>query len=72
MDDRDYEAMNKRANFDWDKFAIALRDKFGKSLISESLINEDGDEDNPYNWWLEDVKVSDIVDFVMNHRQDGN
>jgi hypothetical protein len=45
----------------WDKFAKELSDKFG-----ETLVDEDDSEDNPYNWWLQNVTVEDIVDFVRN------
>ena len=43
----------------WDKVAIALVDEFG-----ESMIDEDDDAEDPYNWWLTDVTVKDIVDFI--------
>jgi hypothetical protein len=66
MDERDYEAMNKKDSFDWNKFAIALKDEFGETIIDE------GDEDNPLDWFLIDVTVSDIVDFVKKYRQDNN
>lgn len=46
----------------WDKFAEALKDKFAQEMVDE----KDGQED-PYNWFLEDVTVSDIVDFVKNY-----
>jgi hypothetical protein len=49
--------------FDWDKFANALKDKFG-----ESLVEEDCGEEDAYNWWLTDVTVADIVDFIKNYR----
>lgn len=45
----------------WDKFAEALKDKFAQEMVDE----KDGQED-PYNWFLEDVTVSDIVDFVKD------
>jgi hypothetical protein len=51
------------SSFDWDKFANALKDEFGESLVEE----ESGEED-PYNWWLTDVTVTDIVDFLKNYR----
>jgi hypothetical protein len=51
------------SSFDWDKLANALKDEFG-----ESLIEEDGSEDDAYNWWLTDVTVTDIVDFIKNYR----
>lgn len=49
--------------FDWDKFANALKDEFG-----ESLVEEDGSEEDAYNWWLIDVTVTDIVEFIKNYR----
>ena len=51
------------SSFDWDKFANALKDEFG-----ESLVEEDGSEEDAYNWWLTDVTVTDIVDFIKNYR----
>lgn len=45
---------------DWDVFAIALADQLGESFID--------DEDDPYDWWLQDVTVADIVDFVKNYQ----
>jgi hypothetical protein len=51
------------SSFDWDKFANALKDEFGENLVEE----ECGEED-PYNWWLTDVTVTDIVDFIKNYR----
>jgi hypothetical protein len=51
------------SSFDWDKFANALKDEFGENLVEE----ESGEED-PYNWWLTDVTVTDIVDFIKNYR----
>lgn len=49
-------------SFEWDKFANALKDEFGESLVKE----EDG-EDDSYNWWLTDVTVTDIVDFIKKY-----
>lgn len=63
----DYKAEFERRvsgiTFDWDKFAKALKDEFG-----ESLVEEDGGEEDAYNWWLTDVTVTDIVDFIKNYR----
>jgi hypothetical protein len=42
-----------------DAIAEKLKAQFGESLIDES----EG-EDDPYNWWLQDVTVTDIVDFI--------
>lgn len=50
------------SSIDWDKFANELKDEFG-----ESLVDEDGGDENPHNWWLTDVTVSDIVKFVKNN-----
>ena len=52
------------SSFDWDKFAQDLENKFGESLISA----EDADENNPYDYWLQDVTVADIVEFCKNYR----
>ena len=49
-------------NFNWDGLANSLKDEFGESLVEE----EDG-EDDPYNWWLSDVTVSDITDFLKGY-----
>lgn len=51
------------SSFDWDRFANALKDEFG-----ESLVEENNSEEDPYNWWLTDVTVTDIVDFIKNYR----
>ena len=49
--------------FDWDKFAEKLSNEYGSShLIS------DGDENNPYDYWLMDVTVKDIIEFIKNYR----
>lgn len=51
-----------KANEDvWDELAVLLKDDFGESII------EDGDEDNPLDWWLQDVTVADIVDKIKQH-----
>lgn len=50
------------SSFDWDKFANALKDEFG-----ESLVEEDAGEQDVYNWWLTDVTVTDIVWFIKNY-----
>lgn len=59
----DAKLLVSSSSFDWDKFANALKDEFG-----ESLVEEDGGEEDAYNWWLTDVTVADIVDFVKNYR----
>ena len=51
------------SSFDWARFANALKDEFG-----ESLVEENNSEEDPYNWWLTDVTVTDIVDFIKNYR----
>ena len=51
------------SSVDWNDFAEALKEQFGESLIEE----EKGEED-PNNWWLTDVTVEDIVEFVKNYR----
>jgi hypothetical protein len=45
----------------WDKFADALKAEFAES-------HDTNDEDDVYGWWLQDVTVADIVDFVKNHK----
>lgn len=47
----------------WDKLAEALKNEFG-----ESLIDDEGDENNPYDWWLTDVTVIDIIDFLKRQQ----
>jgi hypothetical protein len=65
--EKENEALRKHAvsgsSFDWDKFANTLKDEFG-----ESLVEENNSEEDPYNWWLTDVTVTDIVDFIKNYR----
>lgn len=51
-------------NIDWDDFAEKLVEELG-----ESLIEDDEDESDPFNWWLRDVTVEDITDFVKNYYQ---
>jgi hypothetical protein len=46
----------------WDKFADALKAEFAES-------HDNNDEDDVYGWWLQDVTVADIVDFVKNYKQ---
>ena len=62
------EAMNEIAlsSIDWDKFATALHNEF-----AESMVDEKGSEDDVYNWWLSDVTITDIVDFVKNYEKLG-
>lgn len=50
-------------NFDWDEFAEALKNELG-----ESLVEPDGDEKDPYNWFLINVTVGDIVDFIKKYK----
>jgi|688.fasta_scaffold198495_7 hypothetical protein len=47
---------------EWNRLAEAIKDEFGESIIDE------GDEDNAYDWWLTDVTVNDIIDFLKNYR----
>jgi len=58
------EQMFKSANtiHNWDDLAECLKDEYG-----ESLIDPEGSEDDPFNWWLVDVSVADIVDFIKNY-----
>jgi hypothetical protein len=48
---------------EWSRLAEAIKDEFG-----ESLVEEEGGEEDPYNWWLTDVTVTDIIDFLKNYR----
>jgi len=48
--------MSKKIEFD--QLAEKLKNEFGSSIIDE------GTEDNPYDWWLIDVTVTDIIDFL--------
>ncbi len=50
-------------DFNWDKFATALKDELGENLIEDGA----GEED-PYNWWLGDLTVGDFVEFVKKRR----
>ena len=51
------------SSLEWNRLAEAIKDEFG-----ESLVEEDGGEEDPYNWWLTDVTVTDIIDFLKNYR----
>jgi hypothetical protein len=48
---------------EWNRLAEAIKNEFG-----ESLVEEEGGEEDPYNWWLTDVTVTDIIDFLKNYR----
>lgn len=47
----------------WYQLAQALKDEFG-----ENLVEEDGSEDDPFNWWLQDVTVLDIIEFMKKNK----
>lgn len=47
---------------EWNKLAEAIKNEFGETIIDE------GDVDNPYDWWLVDVTVSDIINFLKNYQ----
>ena len=47
---------------EWNRLAEAIKDEFGESIIDA------GDEDNAYDWWLTDITVNDIIDFLKNYR----
>lgn len=51
------------SSFDWDKFAETLSNEHGSSHLIDG-----GDENNHYDYWLMDVTVKDIVDFIKNYR----
>lgn len=57
------EKLRNGNNTDWDKFAEALYQKHGESLVDA----DDADEDNPYDYWLQDVTVTDIVEFCKDY-----
>jgi hypothetical protein len=46
----------------WNELAEKLKLEFG-----ESLVQEEDDESDPYNWWLTDVTVTDIIEFLKNN-----
>lgn len=54
--------LSLNVSVDWDKFANALKNEFG-----EGLVEEDGSEEDAYNWWLTDVTVTDIVEFTKQN-----
>lgn len=45
----------------YDILAEKLQEEFGESIIDE------GDEANPYDWWLIDVTVTDIIEFIKKN-----
>jgi hypothetical protein len=51
------------SSFDWDKFAEVLSNEHGSSHLID-----DGNEENPYDYWLMDITVKDIVEFIKNYR----
>lgn len=51
------------SSFDWDKFAETLSNEHGSSHLIDG-----GDENNHYDYWLMDVTVKDIVNFIKNYR----
>ena len=50
------------SSYEQKRLAEALMNEFGECIIDE------GDEENPYDWWLTDVTVTDIIDFLKNYR----
>jgi hypothetical protein len=54
------EALRKQY---WDDLAEAIKNELGESLVEE----EAGEEDS-YNWWLKDLTVGDIIDFLKKHK----
>ena len=48
-------------NINWDSLAQNLCDELGESLL------EEGDVNNPLDWWLQDVTVADIIDFLKKN-----
>ena len=47
---------------EWDKLAEVIKNELGESIVEEEL-----GEENPYNWWLEDMTVQDLIDFLKYH-----
>lgn len=45
----------------WDKLAENLYTEYGESLV------DGGDENNPYDWWLQDMTVTDMIDFLKKY-----
>jgi hypothetical protein len=58
----DLISMLKSKYMDYDNFAEKLKNEFG-----ESLVEEDKGEEDPYNWWLHDTTVEDIVVFLKEY-----
>lgn len=52
---------NTNSNINWDDLASKLCNEFHESII------DGGDENNPYDWWLQDVTVADIIDFFKKN-----
>jgi hypothetical protein len=46
---------------DWEELAEDLKNEFGESVL------EEGDENNPEDWWLEDVTVGEIIEFLKDN-----
>ncbi len=59
----DIKNVKSSKSFDFDKLANALKNEFG-----ESLVEDNGNEEDSYGWWLQDVTVTDIVDFLKRHQ----
>lgn len=53
------------SSFDWDKFAEALSNEHGSSHVID-----EGSYNNPYDYWLMDVTVKDMVDFIKNYKNE--
>ena len=51
-----------KSTIDFNDFSQKLCDKFGEG------VDDDKDENNPLDWWLHDVTVNDIVEFIKEYK----
>lgn len=54
----------KLSDNEWDSVAKKLEEEWGESLISD----ESADENNPYDYWLQDMTVEDVINFLKNYK----
>jgi hypothetical protein len=54
------------SSIDWDKFAEALMNEHSQKNNPNFVISE-GDYDNPYDYLLLNLTISDIIDFIKNY-----
>jgi len=53
--------VDRQEQTDLDILATKLNNQFGSSHLVDG-----GDENNPYDYWLMDVTVKNIIDFIKN------